>query len=346
MTLAMDVLQRLAAGRALPGGFVSGAELAAAFGVTRSAVWKAIGRLRTLGTPIDAVTNRGYRLALPTSPLDGAAVKALLPPPLRDALRQGDCAGELDSTNAQLLARSAPPPGEFDFLTAEFQTAGRGRRGRSWLAPPAGAVCLSWSWTFEALSPDMGAYSLAIGVAALRALRGLGIEGVQLKWPNDLVTPQGKLAGILIEMRTESGGPVQVVTGIGMNVALPAELRLRVADMGTAAADLASLAAPLSTAASVNSLAPPPARSALTAALLTEGIGAARQFARRGFAPFLDEYQAADALRDRPVTLQGTGPVAGGIARGVDTDGALRVEHGGRIHRIIAGEVSVRTIST
>ena len=84
-----------------------------------------------LGTPIDAVTNRGYRLALPTSPLDGAAVKALLPPPLRDALRQGDCAGELDSTNAQLLARSAPPPGKFDFLTAEFQTAGRGRRGRS-----------------------------------------------------------------------------------------------------------------------------------------------------------------------------------------------------------------------
>jgi len=336
MTLALEVLQRLAACRGAPGGFISGAELATQFGVTRSAVWKAIGRLRAMGTPVDAVTNRGYRLALPTTPLDVDAVRALLPGPLRAVLREGACAGELDSTNAQLLARAAPPAGHFDFLTAEFQTAGRGRRGRSWLAPPGGAVCLSWSWSFEALSPAMGALSLAIGVSTLRALRGLGIDGVRLKWPNDLVTPHGKLGGILIEMRTESGGPVHVVVGIGLNVALPAELRTRLAGMGTAAADLASLAAP----------APPPARAGLAAALLREGIGAMGEFALRGFAPFLDEYLAADALRDRPVRLQGSGPVEDGVARGVDIDGALRVEHGEQIHRIIAGEVSVRTAST
>jgi len=336
MTLALEVLQCLAAGRGAPGHFLSGAELATQFGVTRSAVWKAIGRLRAMGTPVDAVTNRGYRLALPTTPLDADAVRALLPGTLRAMLREGACAGELDSTNARLLARAAPPAGHFDFLTAEFQTAGRGRRGRSWLAPPGGAVCLSWSWSFEALSPAMGALSLAIGVAALRALRGLGVDGVQLKWPNDLVTPHGKLGGILIEMRTESGGPVQVVVGIGLNVALPAQLRATLADMGTAAADLALLAAP----------AAPPARAGITAALLREGIGAMGEFALRGFAPFLDEYLAADALRDRPVTLQGSGPVEGGVARGVDPDGALRIEHGGSIHRIIAGEVSVRTSST
>jgi BirA family transcriptional regulator, biotin operon repressor / biotin---[acetyl-CoA-carboxylase] ligase len=336
MTLVLDVLQRLAAHRGTPGAFVSGAELAADFGVTRSAVWKAIGRLRAMGTQVDAVTNRGYRLTLPTTPLDAATVRALLPAPLRAALREGECAGELDSTNARLLARAAPPAGQFDFLTAEFQSAGRGRRGRSWLAPPGGAVCLSWSWSFEGLSAAMGSLSLAIGVSALRALRSLGIEGVQLKWPNDLVTPEGKLGGILIEMRTESGGPVHVVVGIGLNIALPAGLRATLAGMGTAAADLALLAAP----------APPPARASLTAALLAEGIGAMREFALRGFAPFLDEYQAADALRDRPVRLQGSGPVEYGIARGVDTDGALRIEHGGQVHRIIAGEVSVRTAST
>lgn len=337
MTLALEVLQRLAARRdGAAGGFVSGAELAAQFGVTRSAVWKAIGRLRAMGTPVDAVTNRGYRLALPTTPLDAATVQSLLPAQLRAALRTGDCAGEVDSTNAQLLARPGPPAGRFDFLTAEYQSAGRGRRGRSWLAPPGGAVCLSWSWSFEALTAAMGALSLAIGVSALRALRGLGIAGVQLKWPNDLVTPEGKLGGILIEMRTESGGPVQVVIGIGLNVALHPDLRATLAGMGTAAADLASIAAP----------APPPARAALTAALLTEGVGAVREFATHGFAPFLDEYQAADALRDRPVRLQGSGPVDSGVARGVDGDGALRVEHGGQIHRIIAGEVSVRTAAT
>lgn len=336
MTLALDVLQRLAARRDTAGGFVSGAELAGDFGVTRSAVWKAIERLRAMGTPVDAVTNRGYRLALPTTPLDAPAVQALLPAQLLATLRAGSCVGELDSTNARLLARVAPPIGHFDFLTAEFQTAGRGRRGRSWLAPPGGAVCLSWSWCFEALSAAMGALSLAIGVSALRALRGLGVAGVQLKWPNDLVTARGKLGGILIEMRTESGGPVHVVIGIGLNLALPAPLRSRLADMGTAAADLASLTFP----------APPPPRTRLTAALLTEGIGAVREFEARGFAPFLDEYQAADALRDRPVRLQGSGLVEDGTARGVDPDGALRVEHGGQVHRIIAGEVSVRTAST
>jgi BirA family biotin operon repressor/biotin-[acetyl-CoA-carboxylase] ligase len=337
MKLALEVLQRLAVRRdSAATGFVSGADLAVDFGVTRSAVWKAIGRLRSMGTPIEAVTNRGYRLALPTTPLDAEVVRSLLPPELRAALREGDCAGEVDSTNAQLLARAAPPSGRFDFLTAEFQTAGRGRRGRSWLAPPGGAVCLSWSWSFEGLSAAMGALSLAIGVSTLRALRGLGIEGVQLKWPNDLVTTQGKLGGILIEMRTESAGPVHVVIGIGVNVALHADLRATLAGMGTAAADLAALAAP----------APPPARAELTAALLREGVTAVRAFAARGFAPFLDEYQAADALRDRPVRLQGSGPVESGVARGVDVDGALRVEHEGKIHRIIAGEVTVRTAST
>jgi BirA family transcriptional regulator, biotin operon repressor / biotin---[acetyl-CoA-carboxylase] ligase len=336
MTLAMEVLQRLAARRGMQGGFVSGAELAAEFGVTRSAVWKSIGQLRALGTAIEAVTNRGYRLALPTTPLAGAAVRALLGPELRKDLREGDCAGAVDSTNARLRARAAPPPGRFDFLTAEFQSAGRGRRGRSWLAPPGSAVCLSWSWSFEALSAAMGALSLAIGVAALRALRTVGIEGVQLKWPNDLVTAQGKLGGILIEMRTESGGPVHVVIGIGVNVALPVDLRAALAQAGTAAADLVALAAP----------SPPPARANLTAALIREGIGAVREFAAAGFAPFLDEYQAADALRDRPVRLQGSGPVDRGVARGVDTDGALRVEQHDQIHRIIAGEVSVRTAST
>jgi BirA family biotin operon repressor/biotin-[acetyl-CoA-carboxylase] ligase len=286
-----------------------------------------------MGTAIEAVTNRGYRLALPTTPLDGSSVRALLPPELRATLREGDCAGEVDSTNAQLLARAIPPAGQFDFLTAEYQTAGRGRRGRSWLAPPGGAVCLSWSWCFEGLSAAMGALSLAVGVSTLRALRKLGIDGVRLKWPNDLVTAEGKLGGILIEMRTESGGPVHGVIGIGVNLALSPELRATLADMGTPAADLAGLVAP----------ALPPGRAELTAALLCEGIHTMREFEARGFAPYLDEYQAADALRDRPVKLQGNGAVENGVARGVDGQGALRVEHRGQIHRIIAGDVSVRT---
>jgi BirA family biotin operon repressor/biotin-[acetyl-CoA-carboxylase] ligase len=99
---------------------------------------------------------------------------------------------------------------------------------------------------------------------------------------------------------------------------------------------LADLAAPLAA----------PARNTLVAALLDEGVAAVREFAQRGFAPFRDEFHAADALRECPVTLQGSGSIRGGMARGVDVDGALLVAEHGTVHRIIAGEVSVRRTSS
>jgi BirA family biotin operon repressor/biotin-[acetyl-CoA-carboxylase] ligase len=263
--------------------------------------------------------------------LDTAGVSACLAPATRAALREGRCAAQLPSTNSALLQQGAPPPGQFDFLTAEYQSAGRGRRGRSWLAPPGGAICLSWSWSFEGVA-QLGAVSLAIGIAALRALAALGISGVRLKWPNDLVTPRGKLGGILIEMRSEAAGPVHVVVGLGLNVALGAALRQRIDAVGNAPVDLAELSAG----------AVPPPRNALVAALLDQGIAMLETFATTGFAPLLAEYQAADALAGRAVRVEGSTGPATGVACGVDTDGALRVEHAGAIHRIIAGEVSIR----
>jgi len=181
----------------------------------------------------------------------------------------------------------------------------------------------------------MGALSLAVGVAVRRALLSLGIEGVRLKWPNDLVTAQGKLGGILIELRTESAGPVHAVIGIGLNVTLASELRAQLREAGAPAVDLSTLAPGAI-----------PARAALVAAMLNEGVSSIDVFARQGFASFRDEFHTADALRDCPVTLQGSGPVHSGVARGVDADGALLVAAEGQVHRIIAGEVSVRRTST
>jgi BirA family biotin operon repressor/biotin-[acetyl-CoA-carboxylase] ligase len=330
----MRVLDALATERSLESQgprFVSGAALAEQFAVTRSAVWKSVGLLREWGTPIEAVTNQGYRLALPASPLRADAVRLALAPAVSALLRDGECAGSIASTNAVLLARDPPPPGRFDFLTAEHQSAGRGRRGRTWLAPPGGAICLSWLWSFEAMARQMGALSLVVGVAALRALHQHQVPGVGLKWPNDLVTSQGKLGGILIEMRSEAAGPVHVVVGIGINMALGQDLRDLVRANGHIANDISSL----TTA--------PPSRSELVATLLNHGISAMQEFALHGFTPFIGEYLAADTLRDCPVDLSGTAGPTQGMARGVDEDGALRVEHGGAIHRIMAGEVSVRT---
>lgn len=180
------------------------------------------------------------------------------------------------------------------------------------------------------MAQHMGALSLVVGLAALRALRQHHIPGVGLKWPNDLVTSQGKLGGILIEMRSESAGPVHVVVGIGLNMALGQQLRAQVEANGHVANDIRTLTSS------------PPSRSALVATVLNKGIGAMQEFARHGFAPLLQEYLEADTLRDCPVDLSGSAGPAQGIARGVDENGALRVEHDGAIHRIMAGEVSVR----
>jgi BirA family biotin operon repressor/biotin-[acetyl-CoA-carboxylase] ligase len=301
--------------------------------VTRSAVWKAVGRLRELGTEIEAITHRGYRLALPSSPLATGGVLARLQPTTRTRLRDGQCTAEVQSTNSALLERTSPAPGEFDFLTAEHQSAGRGRRGRRWLAAPGGAICLSWSWCFAGLAAQPGALSLAVGVATVRALTALGFNGVRLKWPNDLVTAHGKLGGILVEMRSESAGPVHVVIGLGLNVALGRQARAQIDQLGNAACDLADLA----------SGAPLPAREQVVAALLDHGIAALEEFARSGLATFLDEYRAADSLAGLAVQVQGGNGPGSGVARGIDADGALRIEHDGRIHRIIAGEISVRS---
>lgn len=336
MTLAMELLQRLAAARAAEKDaphFLSGAALAAEFAVTRSAIWKAIGLLRQRGTEIDAVTHRGYRLARPASPLRAAGVLALLAPNTRARLRNGHCEDEVPSTSTALLERGAPPPGQFDFLSAEYQPAGRGRLGRSWLAPPGGAICLSWSWCFEGMAQRLAALSLATGVAVLRALRSVGVTGVQLKWPNDLVTAGGKLGGILIEIRSEAAGPLHVVVGLGLNVTVGPTMREFIGVSGLRPVDLAEL---------VPGGLPPP-REALVAAILDQNVELLRNFSRDGFAAALPEYQAADALCGKPVRLTGgSQAVPEGIARGVDVDGALLVEREGQLHRIVAGEVSVR----
>ncbi|MEP7314881.1 MAG: biotin--[acetyl-CoA-carboxylase] ligase [Pseudomonadota bacterium] len=313
--------------------FHSGAQLAAELGITRSAVWKAVTSLRDLGVEIEALPRQGYRLAKPLTLLQSARVAAALPAAIKSRLHRGDCHWSTQSTNALLLARGLSQPGCFDYVTAEYQSAGRGRRGRTWLAPPGGAICLSWSWSFDVLPPQSGALSLAIGVSAVRALASCGVQGVSLKWPNDLQVDGRKLGGILIELKSESGGPALVVIGIGINVALSLKVSDCVAASGTTAADLWTLGA-----RHID-------RSALVAALLAAGVDAVLQFSREGLAPFLDEFRQADALRDREVVVMGVQETVHGTVSGVDTDGALLLATAAGPRRFLSGEVSVRHTS-
>jgi BirA family biotin operon repressor/biotin-[acetyl-CoA-carboxylase] ligase len=313
--------------------FHSGTALAAAAGVSRSAVWKAVANLRSLGVVAHAVANRGYRLPLAAELLNASRIRDLLPADCRARLSSGASLWTTGSTNADLLQRGTPPPSQFDFLTAEFQRAGRGRRSRSWLSPPGGSICLSVGWSFASLPPEAAALGLVIGVCALRALQEIGVRGVALKWPNDLVFDGAKLGGILIELRAESGGPAFIVVGIGVNVALGASLRAAVVATGTRPTDLAELGISRCD------------RNALAAALIAASVDGLMQFERVGFSAFADAWRAADALAGKPVLVSaGSGPVSG-HARGIDAEGALCVQTRDGLQRFTSGEVSVRAVS-
>jgi BirA family biotin operon repressor/biotin-[acetyl-CoA-carboxylase] ligase len=324
--LVAKVFARLADGR-----FHSGEELARHLRVSRSAVWKAVGALRELGAELHAVRNRGYRLDTATEPLAAAAIREQLPRQVRERVATLETLWSIGSTNTALLERAGPRNGASEALLAEYQTAGRGRRGRAWLAPPGGAICLSLSWTFREVPPDLGALGLVIGVCALRALTELGMTGARLKWPNDLLLGERKLGGVLIDLRAESAGPAYVVIGIGLNVALGEEVLRKIAAAGLPATDLASggLSAP--------------SRNRVAAGLISACVLGLVAFEREGLKPFIEEWRSADALRGRPVDVKAVeGTTSRGLARGIDVHGALMVETPDGVRRFISGDVTVR----
>ncbi|HEY5101552.1 MAG TPA: biotin--[acetyl-CoA-carboxylase] ligase [Steroidobacteraceae bacterium] len=324
------VLAEQVFGALADGEFHSGEELAQALGVSRSAIWKAAHKLRALGSTLHAVRNRGYRLADAGEPLQAERIRDGIARSLLTRVRDLEVLWSVVSTNTLLLARGPPPLGESNVALAEFQSAGRGRHGRTWLAPPGGAVCLSLSWTFAQMPRDVGSLSLAIGVCVLRALRRLEVPELHLKWPNDVLLGDAKLGGILIELRAEAAGPACVVIGIGLNVALGRALITQIGATGLAAADLAAagiLRAP---------------RNAIAAYLIEACLAGLIDFEREGLRAFMDEWRRADALRGRPVTVLNGEERIRGVARGIDASGALLVDAPQGQRKFVSGEVSVR----
>jgi len=326
VTRRADLLRLLADGR-----LHSGEELAASLAISRAAVWKQLRQLDDWGVALDAQAGQGYRLAAPLDLLDADAIRGALPQWSAGRLRHLELHEELDSTSDRLLAVHDLPPGRFDACLAEFQRAGRGRRGRRWTAPFASGLCLSVSWIFRDAPAALGALSLAAGVAALRALRRLGFHDLALKWPNDIIHGARKLGGILIDLRGEAAGPAYVVVGVGINVQLPSALKDALGAEGLEPVDLASIGTA-------------PSRSLAAATLVNELALALEEFGARGMSAFADEWQGADALAGRAVrVLQGERTLEG-LARGVDADGALLLDAGDGRRRILSGEVSIRPV--
>ncbi len=319
-----SLLMRLVDGRPHSGG-----SLARELGVSREALSDGVDRLRAQGVDVRTLAPRSYCLAAPVELLDAHRIRDSLRDDREATLRGLEVLFEVDSTNTRLLELSPPPQGRADVCMSELQRAGRGRRGRRWIAPFGAGIAMSLGWTFRDASRAKPALSLAAGVAIARALQRTGARGIRLKWPNDVWFNAGKLGGVLLELRAQ-GGLAHVVIGVGLNVALSAAARREIEATGVRAAAAAD-ACPRSIS-----------RNILAGALLDELLSMLGQFEREGFAPFRDAWTGLDALRDRRAqVIAGEGAISG-TARGVDEEGALLLESGGRMHRFVSGEVSLR----
>lgn len=315
------LLARLATG--VP---ATGPTLAAALGISRAAVWKQVEALRDAGLAI-ATDTRGYRLAEPLQLLTAAAIESLLPASVRKRLGALETRWRLDSTSSEILRRAASLP-DLSFVFAEWQDAGRGRRGRTWRSPPATNLQFSLLKRFAGGYAALAGLSLAVGVAAVQALEDCGVRGVQLKWPNDLVHGDAKLAGILVELGGEFMGPCHAVIGIGLNLRVPAVLR---AALDRPCTDLATLCD-----------GAPPARAALAAALITRLLPLLDAFDAHGFAAMADAWLCRDALAGRALRVEGARETFEGVGAGVDARGALRVRTADGTRVVDSAEVSVR----
>lgn len=310
-----------------PGEPLSGERLAEQAGVTRAAIWKQIQALRSRGVPIEARGAAGYRLPWPLQMLDAKRIRAAVPAASRKRLGELEVHWELDSTSSELQRRGSDAA-DLSVVIAETQSAGRGRRGRTWLSPPGLNLYLSCLKRFDGGFAALSGLSLAVGVVLLRALESLGIDEAGLKWPNDVLARGGKLAGILVELSGEYQGPCAAVIGIGLNLRLTEALRDQA---GQPTCDLATLAP-----------GELPDRNRVAAALITALAEGLTQFEREGFAGFVDDYAARDLLKEVPLRVQGAQGTLEGLGAGVDERGALLVQAADGLHRIDSADVSVR----
>ncbi|ART63589.1 biotin--[acetyl-CoA-carboxylase] ligase [Kushneria marisflavi] len=311
------------------GAFHSGEALGKEIGVSRTAVWKQLRKLEGLGLSVETARGCGYRLLDPPEPLRGGDIVANLSRTARQHLRHLFVEDSIGSTNTFLLERFAQGAGHAEVCLAEWQSAGRGRRGRSFYSEWGGNIHFSIGWQFESGVGALEGLSLAVGVIMADLLSNQGVD-IQLKWPNDLLvsTSEGvsKLGGVLVEVRGDTSGPCQVVIGVGVNI--------RLSEQGQAGIG--------QSIATLSELAPHVSRNVLVSAMIEAHIKMLERFEQTGFAAWRDRWNAYHVYQGRAVRIYQGNTVSEGVAKGVDDTGNLMVSIGGEDKRFAGGEVSLR----
>ncbi|PLX79177.1 MAG: biotin--[acetyl-CoA-carboxylase] ligase [Desulfuromonas sp.] len=306
------------------GGWISGAELSRQLGISRAAVWKQIEQLRQEGFRIEAQKSKGYRLlAMPEELTEAALTMGQVLPIVG---RRVITLGKTDSTNLQAATLGAEGEAEGTVVFADSQSAGKGRRGRTWCSPPGTNLYLSLLLR-PAIAPwDAPQLTFLSAVAAARALRNVSRLPITVKWPNDLLVNGRKVAGMLNEMQAESEQVGWVVLGIGINVNMrreqfPEDLRYPATSLALEVGEDVS-------------------RLAIARELLAELDRAYAVYLRDGFAPIRSAWLELFPFVDRLVEISGAGETVSGRVTGVDGDGALLlVDDRGKELRILSGDV-------
>lgn len=303
------------------GAFHSGEQLGEMLGMSRAAINKHMQTIREWGLDVFTVPGKGYSLPAPIQLLDEQAILRYLP------AGQVAVLPVVDSTNQYLLDRITELKSG-DACVAEYQQAGRGRRGRQWVSPFGANLYLSMFWRLEQGPAAAMGLSLVVGIVMAEVLHKLGAEQVRVKWPNDLYLNDKKLAGILVELTGKTGDAAQLVIGAGIN------LTMRESTTNVISQDWINL----QEAGVIID------RNKLTAELLSELRLAVIKFENEGLSAFISRWREMDNYLDRPVKLIIGNQEIFGIARGIDQQGALLLEQDGNVKPYIGGEISLRGI--
>jgi len=298
------------------GDFVSGEWLAEKLGISRSAINKHMEGLTEYGVSLFSVKGRGYKLASPVSLIDPVGLKQGLG-------KRCFYFDETESTNAFML-HHADELESGDLCVAEYQASGRGRRGRTWVSPYGSHLYFSLFWSLPDLSKAMG-LSLVAGCALAKVLGDMGVKELGLKWPNDLYLQGRKLAGILVEIKGQADGECQLVIGIGVNLAMPAQ-------------EAEKIDQPWNDLQSASIL---PDKTRLTLALHRQLSTDLQLFEREGLGAFKPRWEASDEFAGKPVMLAMADKRVVGICRGID-EGALLLETEEGMQSFVGGEISLR----
>ena len=311
--------------RLVKGDFLSGQILGEELGVSRAAISKHISVLQEMGFDIFSVTGKGYRLAEPIELLNETSIVAQLTQ--QHIHSKVEVHNIIDSTNSYLMRRlpNQNVPGQV--CIAEYQSAGRGRRGRQWISPFGSHIYLSMYWYLEqGMSAAMG-LSVVAALAVSDAIQTLYQVEVELKWPNDIYFNGVKLAGILIDLEGQAMESCHCVIGIGLNINMPAKSAELVDQPWT----------DLSRAVGVKI-----DRNILAANIIAALLKRLKVHRETGINTMVAHWQAQDFYINKPVTLITGEKMMRGISRRINNQGALMLEVNGQVAPVYGGEVSLR----